>query len=42
MERETNFKNLRIGDVFDLVLRNTGMLHELLFVSQAGCSLGAL
>ena len=27
------------GDVFDFVLRNTGMLHELLLAAQAGCSL---
>ena len=27
------------GDVLDFVLRNTGMLHELLLAAQAGCSL---
>ena len=27
------------GNVLDFVLRNTGMLHELLFAAQAGCSL---
>ena len=27
------------SDVFDLVLRNTGIVDELLFAAQAGCSL---
>ena len=27
------------GDVLDFVLRNTGMLHELLLAAQVGCSL---
>ena len=27
------------GNVFDLVLRNTGIVDELLFAAQAGCSL---
>ena len=27
------------GDVFDFVLRNTGIIDELLFAAQAGCSL---
>lgn len=27
------------GDVFDFVLRNTGIVDELLFAAQAGCSL---
>ena len=27
------------GDVFNLVLRNTGIVDELLFAAQAGCSL---
>lgn len=39
MEREVDFDNLRIWDLFDLVLRNIGMLHELLFAAQASCSL---
>ncbi len=34
-----NIRENAPGKVFDLVLRNTGIVDELLFAAQAGCSL---